>query len=85
MHVWVGCHRDPYLNFILFLILLLKQLSIMLFCIDVVLCHLPRTFILLFNVQNNDVLGRAFIYRSFQDIGYNSLCYTVNPCCLIYV
>ena len=37
--------RDPYLNLILFLILL-KQLLLMLFCIDVVLCHLQKAFIL---------------------------------------
>ena len=81
---WGGCHRESNLNFIFFLMSLLKQLSLMLFCTRVVLGHLQRTFtlILLFNVQNNDVLGRVFIYRLLQDTEYNSLCYTVKPCCL---
>ena len=81
---WGGCPREPYLYFILFLILLLKQLPLMLFYIDVVLCHLQRafTYVLSFNVQNNDVLGRVFIYSLLQNIEYNFLCYTVNPCCL---
>lgn len=40
----LGVTETPTLNFILFLILL-KRLSIMLFCINAVLCHLPENIL----------------------------------------
>ena len=38
-----------------------------------------------YKVCGSAILLIIFNYRLLQDIKYNSLCYTVNPCCLFYV